>query len=500
MEFSIARILIIAPFMFIKTKVFASVQEPNLSLEKQIDSFFADFIVQPLASLMFWEIPFVGFPLIVAWLLFGALYFTVRMRFVNVRLFKHAINLVRGKYETKNQVGEVSHFQALTTALSATVGLGNIAGVAIAIGTGGPGATFWMILVGFLGMSSKFTECTLGQMYRKVRKDGTIMGGAMHYLSEGLKEKNLAGLGGFLAGLFCILCIGGSFGGGNAFQVVQSLDLIKTVIPTLAEYSWVYGLIMSTLVGVVIIGGIKSISRVASIIVPFMCGVYLIACIFILVSKFSLIPAAFALIFEQAFSPDAAFGGFLGVLIIGVKRAVFSNEAGIGSAAIAHSAAKVSNPVEEGSVALLEPFIDTIVVCTMTALVIIITGSYIDPSNAEFIANNQGGALTSAAMGSVIPWFPYILSIAVFLFAFSTMISWSYYGERCWVYLFGDKSSLIYKILFLIFCFLGSIITATNILDFSDLMILGMAFPNILGLFILSGKVSELLRNYEKKI
>jgi len=500
MEFSIARILIIAPFMFINTKVFASVQEPRLSLEKQIDSFFADFIVQPLASLMFWEIPFVGFPLIVAWLLFGALYFTVRMRFVNIRLFKHAINLVRGKYETKNQVGEVSHFQALTTALSATVGLGNIAGVAIAIGTGGPGATFWMILVGFLGMSSKFTECTLGQMYRKVRKDGTIMGGAMHYLSEGLKEKNLAGLGGFLAGLFCILCIGGSFGGGNAFQVVQSLDLIKTVIPPLAQYSWVYGLIMSTLVGVVIIGGIKSISRVASIIVPFMCGVYLIACIFILISKFSLIPAAFALIFEQAFSPDAAFGGFLGVLIIGVKRAVFSNEAGIGSAAIAHSAAKVSNPVEEGSVALLEPFIDTIVVCTMTALVIIITGSYMDPSNAEFIANNQGGALTSAAMGSVIPWFPYILSVAVFLFAFSTMISWSYYGERCWVYLFGDKSSLFYKILFLIFCFLGSIITATNILDFSDLMILGMAFPNILGLFILSGKVSELLINYEKKI
>ena len=500
MEFSIARILIIAPFMFINTKILASVEEPRLSLEKQIDSFFADFIVQPLASLMFWEIPFVGFPLIVAWLLFGALYFTVRMRFVNVRLFKHAINLVRGKYETKNQVGEVSHFQALTTALSATVGLGNIAGVAIAIGTGGPGATFWMILVGFLGMSSKFTECTLGQMYRKVRKDGTIMGGAMHYLSEGLKEKNLAGLGGFLAGLFCILCIGGSFGGGNAFQVVQSLDLIKTVIPPLAQYSWVYGLIMSTLVGVVIIGGIKSISRVASIIVPFMCGVYLIACIFILISKFSLIPAAFALIFEQAFSPDAAFGGFLGVLIIGVKRAVFSNEAGIGSAAIAHSAAKVSNPVEEGSVALLEPFIDTIVVCTMTALVIIITGSYMDPSNAEFIANNQGGALTSAAMGSVIPWFPYILSVAVFLFAFSTMISWSYYGERCWVYLFGDKSSLIYKILFLIFCFLGSIITATNILDFSDLMILGMAFPNILGLFILSGKVSDLLINYEKKI
>ena len=226
--------------------------------------------------------------------------------------------------------GEVTHFQALTTALSATVGLGNIAGVAIAIGTGGPGATFWMILVGFLGMSSKFTECTLGQKYRKVREDGKIMGGgAMHYLSEGLKEKNLKGLGGFLAGLFCLLCIGGSFGGGNAFQVVQSLDLIKTVIPSLNSHSWIYGTVMSVLVGLVIIGGIKNISRVASIIVPFMCGIYLIACLFILGTHFSQIPSAFSLIFQQAFSPDAAFGGFLGVLIIGIKRAVFSNEAGL---------------------------------------------------------------------------------------------------------------------------------------------------------------------------
>ena len=217
------------------SKSFGSSSDNSSSFEEQIDTFFAEFIVQPLASLMFWEIPFVGIPLIVAWLLGGAVFFTLRMRFVNVRLFKHAIDLIRGKHEKKDQVGEVTHFQALTTALSATVGLGNIAGVAIAIGTGGPGATFWMILVGFLGMSSKFTECTLGQMYRKVRKDGTIMGGAMHYLSDGLKDKNLPGLGGFLAGLFCILCIGGSFGGGNAFQVVQSLDLIKTVVPSLGN-------------------------------------------------------------------------------------------------------------------------------------------------------------------------------------------------------------------------------------------------------------------------
>ena len=322
----------------------------------------------------------------------------------------------------------------------------------------------------------------------------------MHYLSQGLKERKLAGLGGFLAGLFCLLCIGGSLGGGNSFQVVQSLDMIKTVVPFLSDYSWAYGLLMVILVGLVILGGIRSIARVASFIVPIMCGIYLIACLFILGIHFREIPAAFNLIINQAFSPDAAFGGFLGVLIIGVKRAVFSNEAGIGSAAIAHSAAKVKDPIEEGVVALLEPFIDTIVVCSMTALVIIITGAYLDPANADLISKNQGGALTSAAMGGVIPWFPYVLAIAVFLFAFSTMISWSYYGERCWVYLFGDRSSLTYKFLFLFFSFLGSVITATNILDFSDLMILGMAFPNILGLLLLSGMVKKDLDHYTKSL
>ena len=439
-----------------------------------------------------------GFPLVVAWLLGGALFFTLRLRFVNVRLFKHAIELVSGKFDSSDQKGEVTHFQALTTALSATVGLGNIAGVAIAIGTGGPGATFWMILVGFLGMCSKFTECVLGQKYRKFRKDGKIMGGAMHYLSDGLKEMKLKHLGGLLAGLFCVLCIGASFGGGNAFQVVQSMDLIKTVIPALEEFPWIYGVLMTVLVGLVIIGGIKNIALVASRIVPAMCGIYLLACLVILFVHFDAIPSALFLIFKSAFSFDAGVGGFLGILIIGVKRAVFSNEAGIGSAAIAHSAAKVSHPAEEGIVALLEPFIDTIVVCTMTALVIIITGAYLDPSNSSYIANDQGGALTAAAMKSVIPWFPYVLSVAVFLFAFSTMISWSYYGERCWVWLFGDRSSLTYKIVFLTFTFLGSIITAKNILTFSDLMILGMAFPNILGMLLLSGKVKNELDHYLK--
>ncbi len=463
----------------------------STSLKKFDENYFQEFVVGQVYELD-------GFPLVVAWLLGGALFFTLKMRFVNLRLFKHAIDLVRGKFDSSDQKGEVTHFQALTTALSATVGLGNIAGVAIAIGTGGPGATFWMILVGFLGMSSKFTECVLGQKYRKIRKDGKIMGGAMHYLSDGLNELNFKHLGGLLAGLFCILCIGASFGGGNAFQVVQSMDLIKTVVPALREYPWIYGIIMTALVGLVIIGGIKSIAKVASRVVPAMCGIYLLACITILFVHVEKIPSAFLLIFESAFSFDAGLGGFLGILIIGVKRAVFSNEAGIGSAAIAHSAAKVSHPAEEGIVALLEPFIDTILVCTMTALVIIITGAYSDASNSSLISNNQGGALTAAAMKSVIPWFPYILSIAVFLFAFSTMISWSYYGERCWVWLFGDQSSIIYKVFFLIFTFLGSIITAKNILTFSDLMILGMAFPNILGMLLLSGRVKRDLDEYER--
>ena len=500
MERPRSRITIFLSGLLLPSFLFAHVNQPAPTFQEKIDIFFGENIVSPLAAILFWPIPGLEMPLVVAWLLAGAIFLTLRLRFVNIRLFRHAIDLVRGKYDKEGQVGEVSHFQALTTALSATVGLGNIAGVAIAIGTGGPGATFWMILVGFLGMSSKFAECTLGQIYRKVRKDGKIMGGAMHYLSEGLKNKNLAGFGGFLAGLFCLLCIGGSFGGGNAFQVVQSLDLIKSVFPALESVPWSYGVFMTVLVGLVILGGIKSISRVASFIVPIMCGIYLLACFYILFANLSLIPSAIKLIIEGAFSPDAAFGGFLGVLIIGIKRAVFSNEAGIGSAAIAHSAAKVSHPVEEGIVALLEPFIDTIVVCTMTALVIIITGAYLDPANIHFIENNKGGALTSAAMGSVIPWFPYLLCFAVFLFAFSTMISWSYYGERCWVYLFGDKSSVFYKFLFLLFTFLGSIITATTILDFSDLMILGMAFPNIIGLLILSSEIKANLMDYEKKL
>lgn len=433
-------------------------------------------------------------------LVLGAIFFTFRMGFPQFRSFRHAIDVIRGKYDNPADEGEVSSFQALTAALSATVGLGNIAGVAIAIGTGGPGATFWMIVAGFLGMASKFTECTLGQMYREVRPDGRVMGGAMEYLSRGLGEMNLGWLGKPLAILFAIVCIGASLGGGNTFQVNQSMQAVSLTIPFFAEYKWVYGLLMAVLIGIVIIGGIKRIAATAERIVPFMCGIYVLACLTILAMNAGHIPAALGEIVSGAFTPKAVFGGFIGVLITGFKRAAFSNEAGIGSAAIAHSAARVPHPSREGIVALLEPFIDTIVVCTMTALVIVITESYQNPEYYPLIDSDNGAALTSWAMGSVLPFFPYILSISVILFAYSTCISWSYYGERCWAYLFGDGTSMIYRVIYVVFAFLGSIATASNILNFGDLLIFGMVLPNIIGVVLLSGKVRRAYDDYRARL
>jgi AGCS family alanine or glycine:cation symporter len=449
-------------------------------------------------DVLFWDADH-ALPLAVLWLVIGAVFLTFRMGFINLRGFGHAIQVVRGKYTSAGAGGEVSHFQALTTALSATVGLGNIAGVAIAVTLGGPGATFWMIVAGFLGMASKFTECTLGQQFRKVRPDGRIMGGAMYYLSEGLAERGLPKLGKVLAVMFAVLCVGGSLGGGNSFQVNQSLNAMQETIPVLGEYPWVYGLVMTVLVGIVIVGGIKRIANVADKIVPIMCGVYVLAALAVIFMNASVVPAAFASIFTGAFNPDAAYGGLIGTLVVGFQRAAFSNEAGVGSAAIAHSAAKTDYPVREGIVALLEPFIDTVVVCTMTAVVMVVSGAYNNPAYKDLIDGRKGAALTSRAFGEEISWFPYVLSLAVFLFAFSTMISWSYYGERCWAWLFGDHTSGIYRALFLLFVFLGSVITSTNVLDFGDLMILGMAFPNMLGLYLLSGRVKRELDGYWAK-
>jgi AGCS family alanine or glycine:cation symporter len=483
-------------------------QEQPMGIQERIDSWMGVvngwFSAVFFFDLIFWDntpdSTGLVLPLAVFWLVCGAIFFTIRMGFINIRGFGHAVAVTRGKYDDPKDTGEVSHFQALATALSATVGLGNIAGVAIAVSIGGPGATFWMIIAGLLGMTSKFTECTLGQQYREVRSDGRIMGGAMFYLSKGLAEMNLPRLGKTLAVLFAILCIGGSIAGGNSFQVNQSLNAVQETVPFLAENAWVYGAIMTFLVGIVIIGGVRRIAQVADKIVPFMCGAYVITCLIIIFDNIGNLGTAFGVIISGAFTPEAGYGGFIGVLVTGFQRAAFSNEAGVGSAAIAHSAAKTEYPVREGIVALLEPFIDTVVVCTMTALVIVFTGAYNNPEYADIIANRQGAALTSRAMGEHLSWVPYLLSLAVMLFAYSTMISWSYYGERCWAYLFGDRSSTSYRVFFLIFTFLGSIITATNVLNFGDLMILGMAFPNILGLFLLHGKVRAELKEYWRKL
>ncbi len=444
-------------------------------------------------------------PFVVMWLLMGGIFFTLRMSFINVRGFWHAIRLTRGDYDDPKETGEVSHFQALASALSATVGLGNIAGVAIAVGSGGPGAVFWLIIAGLFGMSSKFAECTLGQMYRKVAADGTVSGGPMHYLRDGLRDVGWGWLGAILATIYAVICMGASFGGGCAFQVGQSMGPIKERIESLEEYPWIYflkdypwiyGLIMAVLVGVVIIGGIRRIAATAGKVVPLMCTIYVAMSLVVLAYHYDHIIPAFGEIFSQAFTGNAMWGGFLGVAVIGIKRAVFSNEAGIGSASIAHAAAKTEEPVSEGIVALLEPFIDTVVVCTMTGLVIVITGVYEQPQYADLVAGDHGAALTSRALESVCSWFPWVLCLAVTLFAYSTMISWSYYGERCWSLLFGQRTSMIYKITFLVFVVLGSIITATNVKDFADLMILSLAFPNILGVAILSGRVRRALDAY----
>ena len=442
-------------------------------------------------------------PFVVLWLVVAAVAFTVFMKFVNLRMFKHALQVVRGKFSNPADEGEVTHFQALSSALSATVGLGNIAGVAIAVSIGGPGATFWMIVAGLLGMTLKFTECTLGQKFRKIDENGRVSGGPMHYLKDGLAQKGLAVIGIPLTIVFSVFCIGGSLAGGNSFQVNQSLTILREQVPFFADNGWVYGLIMAFFVGIVIIGGIKRIAQTAEKIVPTMCTIYVLAAMAIVIANLGQVPGAIGEIFSGALTGDAVYGGAIGSLITGFRRAAFSNEAGVGSAAIAHSAARTPYPVREGIVALLEPFIDTVVVCTMTALVIIITGVYDGerfPEYAEFVVGNQGAALTSVAFASVFAWFPWILMIAVTLFAYSTMISWSYYGERCWTNLFGPNSSIYYKILFLVFVVLGSVITATNVLEFGDLMILLMAFPNILGLYFLGGIVKRELAEYETKL
>ena len=501
------------------------------SIDESIDKVFGS-ATGWFVDFIFYQIPF-SQDVKVYWVLFplilGALFFTFYFRFINLTGFKTAVNIVRGKYDEldhhesiiaagdstpggdnvetiaiEGAEGEVSHFQALTAALSATVGLGNIAGVAIAVSIGGAGATFWMIIAGLLGMASKFVECTLGVKYRDIDENGIVYGGPMYYLTKGLKSKGYTGLGKVLAVVFAIFVIGGSFGGGNMFQVNQAFQLVENITggdtSFLHDRGWLFGVVMAVLVGIVIIGGIKKIAKVTDKIVPFMVLIYVSASLFVLISRYDMIGDAFIQIFNGAFSPMGIAGGAVGVLVQGFKRAAFSNEAGVGSASIAHSAVKTKFAASEGLVALLEPFIDTVVVCTMTALVLIITGN-VAAENAS-LNDAQAILLTSGAFESVIWWFPWVLTGAVVLFAFSTMISWSYYGYQGWAYLFGrsKKMEYAYKLIFCLFVVVGSAASLGSVIGFSDAMIFAMMVPNMIGLVLLAPVVKEELTKYLKAV
>lgn len=529
MKIRIFKLLTLFTFLISSTSSFAAE-----GIDEKINKAFAP-IADTWEALVFTSIPVtstLSVPIVLIVLIGGALFFTFYFSFVNIRRFPMAIKVVQGKYdfvegneaikthpdsdqplpmsEEEQRHGEVSHFQALTAAVSGTVGLGNIAGVAVAISVGGPGATFWLIIAGLLGMSSKFVECTLGVKYRDVDKDGTVHGGPMYYLAKGLKELKMSVFGKFLAVLFAVLCVGASFGGGNAFQSNQAVAQITSTFNLEGSFvKSLIGLAIAAIVAVVIIGGIKRIAVWTERLVPFMAGLYMLACLIIIGVHFSYIGEAFRLIFSEAFSPSAGLGGFLGVLITGFRRAAFSNEAGVGSASIAHAAVRTRYPASEGVVSLLEPFIDTVVICTMTALVIIFynkdgafdyglansAGNVILNSNGQSVG---GVGLTTLAFDAVIPHFSYVLTVAIVLFAFSTMISWSYYGLQAWKYLFGRSKSadISYKILYLIFVVIGAAATLDSVIKFSDAMVLAMVFPNMIGLLLLSPKVKVELERY----
>ena len=432
-----------------------------------------------------------GVPLIVVVLLFGGVYYSFYFGWLSLRGFKHSLDIIRGRFDDPDDPGEISHFKALTSALSATIGLGNIAGVAVAMGTGGPGALFWMVVTAFFGMSAKLASCTMAIMYRDIHPDGRVSGGPMYYLEKGLSAKGLRPLGRTLAVIFALLCIGGSLGGGNMFQANQTLEVLGTLSPFFKTYNWLVGLVLALLVAIVIIGGIKRIANVTSRLVPTMCLLYFFSALFIIFAHIDRVPGMFVLIFDEAFNGQALYGGFLGILVTGIKRAAFSNEAGIGSAAIAHAAARTHEAAREGMVAMIGPFIDTVIICTMTGLVCLLTGAYNDPALVD-----KGAEMTATAFASVIPGSGVVLALVIAMFAYSTMISWSYYGERSWEYLFGEGSLLVYRVIFVIFVFLGAVSKLSNVIDFSDMMILGMAFPNIIGGVILSPQIKKCLQDY----
>lgn len=484
---------------FLTTPKLLAAPNDTSAFEEFTNSMFG-LIVDSYSPFLFWQVPLIKMPLIVFIMLCGGIFFTFRFGFINLRYFKHAFDIAFGRYDNKDakdKDGEVSHFQALTAALSATVGLGNIAGVAVAISQGGPGAVFWMWVTAFFGMSLKFSSCTLAIMYRTVGTQGKVLGGPMVYLSQGLKEIGREKLGKFFGGLFAVCAIMSSFGGGNLFQSNQTYAIISTNFPNI--HPLVVGVTLSFFAAIVLVGGIRRIGEVTSRLVPFMCGFYVLSCLFIIFANYHQVPLMFADIFRSAYSPDAVYGGFLGVLVIGITRASFSSEAGLGSAAIAHSAAKTKEPVREGLVGMIEPFIDTHMVCTMTALAILITNSHVGLE-----VGTGGVEITGAAFASIHPVMPILLMLAIIIFAYSTVISWSYYGERATEYLFGQSLGPIaikmYRTVYVFVIILGPLLTLGNVVDFADLMLLSMAFPNILGMVLLSKVTKKKVVEYQQKL
>ncbi|MBE9374724.1 alanine:cation symporter family protein [Saccharopolyspora sp. HNM0983] len=475
-------------------------------------------ISEAFSNIVFGEVQVFGasVPWIVAWLAIAALVFTIVFGVVQFRLFPLAVNMVRGKYTDKSEPGEINHFQALSSAVSGTVGLGNIAGVGVAVTVGGAGATFWMIVCGLLGMATKFVECTLGVRYREIAADGTVSGGPMHYLRKGIAERipnNLgAALGRVLAVLAAVMILFFALAGGNMFQANQMFAQLRDVSggdagPLGSDGAALgVGIVLALVIGAVIIGGIKSIGAVTSKLVPAMAVVYVLACLTVIGVNITSVPAAAGEIISGAFSPEAGFGGVLGVLVVGFQRAAFSNEAGIGSAPIAHSAVRTKHPATEGIVALLEPFIDTVIICTMTALTIVIAQPQFWIEGQQTVLGGgdepDGVTVTSEAFATVLPWFPYVLTLAVALFAISTIITWGYYGQRAWEYLFGKGRARmqVYNVLFCLGVVIGCVLTLSSVLDFADAVLFALALFNIIGLYILIPVVKEELANYLGKL
>ncbi|MDP1558219.1 MAG: amino acid carrier protein [Nitrosomonas sp.] len=471
-----------------------------MKIDKVIDTAFEP-ISNAVASVIFYNISIIGLDIkiVLVWLVAAALFFTIYLGFINIRYFYHAINVLRGKYDDKNAEGQINRFQALMTSLSGTVGLGNIAGVAVAISVGGPGAALWMAIMGLFSMSTKFVEVTLGVKYRQrgsKHDPEAISGGPMYYLRSAFDRHGIPYLGPLMAGLFAVCCIGGTLGAGGLFQANQAYQQALIVsggdAGFLAGKGWLFGVFMAILVGLVIIGGIQWIAAVASRVVPVMAILYIFSGFVVIGLHYEAIPDAMRTIFEMAFYPQAGLGALMGALLMGVQRASFSNEAGIGSAAIAHSAVKTNEPISQGMVGMLGPFVDTIIICMVTAFVIVISGAYIDGEGME------GVELTSRAFASGISWFPYVLALTVFLFAYSTMISWSYYGLKCATYLFGERDSVegIYKSIFCFFIIIGASTELSSIILFTDSMVFAMAIPNIIGLYILAPEIKRDLKVY----